>query len=258
VKTSGIKVAAYQAPLLASGSPDALPSIARRVRECEAQGVTFLCCPEAIIGGLADYAENPRRFALPGELHLLGAALAPLASETVTTIVGFTEAGLDGRFYNSAVIFSRDGVRGVYRKLHPAIHRSVYTAGNEYPVFTVSGLTFGISICYDSTFAEPARRLVAQGATVLFVPTNNGLPTSRNHAELPAAARACDIARATENHLWVVRADVAGRTSELVSYGSSEIVSPAGRVVQAAPELIEGLIIAEIQPQANPFRSRTT
>ncbi|MPY86911.1 MAG: hypothetical protein GEU99_03220 [Luteitalea sp.] len=43
-----------------------------------------------------------------------------------------------------------------------------------------------------------------------------------------------------------MRADVAGRTDELVSYGSSEIVDPDGMVVQSARPLSEDLIVAEI------------
>jgi predicted amidohydrolase len=78
------------------------------------------------------------------------------------------------------------------------------------------------------------------------VPTNNGLPPTRAGAELVAQARNVDIARAVENGLWVIRADVAGRTDELVSYGSSGIVDPDGTVVRAARPLSEDLIVAEI------------
>jgi hypothetical protein len=38
---------------------DVLPLIRRRVRWCEEQRVEILCCPEAILGGLADYAKRP-------------------------------------------------------------------------------------------------------------------------------------------------------------------------------------------------------
>ena len=51
-----MKVAAYQAPLLPSGSVEALELIRRRVNRCEQEGVEILCCPEAVLGGLADYA----------------------------------------------------------------------------------------------------------------------------------------------------------------------------------------------------------
>jgi len=46
--------------------------------------------------------------------------------------------------------------------------------------------------------------------------------------------------------MWVIRADVAGRTGELVSYGSSGIVDPDGMVVQSARQLCDDLIVAEI------------
>ena len=90
--------------------------------------------------------------------------LAPLTSDTVTSIVGFTELADDDQLYNAAAVFHRGRVTGLYRKLHPAIRRSVYSAGSATPVFRVGELTFGIVICYDSTFSEPARAMAAQGA----------------------------------------------------------------------------------------------
>jgi predicted amidohydrolase len=240
-----MKVAAYQAPLLASGSMDALGLIRKRVEWCEAEGVTILCCPEAILGGLADYAENPIKFAIAADAGQLEFALAPLKSDTVTTIVGFTEID-GGRLYNSAAVFQRGRVGGIYRKLHPAINRSVYDAGRRVPVFKVEQLTFGIVICNDSNYFEPARLMATYGATALFVPTNNGLPPARASAQLVTEARNADIARAVENNLWVIRADVAGRTAELVSYGSSEIVDPDGKIVHSAQRLHEDLLVAEI------------
>jgi predicted amidohydrolase len=176
----------------------------------------------------------------------LDSALAPLASDTVTTIVGFTELADGGRLYNSAAVFQQGSVAGLYRKLYPAINRSVYEAGRRVPVFQVGELTLGIVICNDSNYFGPARLMAAQGATALFVPTNNGLPPTRARAELVAQARSVDISRAVENSMWVIRADVAGRTDELVSYGSSGIVDPDGMVVQSARQLGDDLVIAEM------------
>lgn len=243
-KLPHMRVAAYQVPLLATGSMEALALVRKRVEWCEAEGVTILCCPEAILGGLADYSANPAQFAIP--TGRVDAVLAPLASDTVTTIVGFTELADGGLLYNSAAVFHRGAVLGVYRKLHPAIHRSVYSAGRDVPVFQVGGLTFGIVICNDSNFSEPAKLMAARGAAVLFVPTNNGLPPTRAGVELVAEARNADIARAVENCVWVIRADVAGGSDELVSFGSSGIVDPSGTVVRAARQMSEDLIVAEL------------
>lgn len=239
-----IRIAAYQAPLLPAGSMEALGLIRSRVEYCEAEGVTILCCPEAILGGLADYSPNAGRFAMRAEQ--LDSTLAPLASNDVTTIVGFTELADGGLLYNSAAVFERGSVTGVYRKLHPAIHHSIYSAGREVPVFHVGDLTFGIVLCNDSNYSEPAKLMALQGATALFIPTNNGLPHPRAGAGIVSESRSTDIARAIDNRMWVIRADVAGSNGELLSYGCSGIVDPQGTVVQSARQMAEDLVVAEI------------
>jgi|SRR5579871_716468 len=152
-----MKVAAYQAPLLAAGSLEAIDLIEERVAWCESEGVSILCCPEAVLGGLADYTEYPARFAMRTDDGQLARDLTPLTSDSVTSIIGFTELADNGRLYNAAAVFHRGRVAGLYRKLHPAIRWSVYSAGSATPVFQVGELTFGIVICHDSTFPEPAR-----------------------------------------------------------------------------------------------------
>jgi predicted amidohydrolase len=239
-----MKVAAYQAPLLPAGSMDALELIRARVKWCEEEGVVVLCCPEAVLGGLADYSAHPMQFAIGA--GRLAAVLAPLASDTVTTIIGFTELADGDRLYNSAAILHRGAVAGVYRKTYPAINRSIYEAGCEVPVFRVGELTLGIVICNDSNHAELARQMATKGATALFVPTNTGLPPTRDCAGIVAQARKVDVAAAIGNRMWVIRADVAGRTDALVSNGSSGIVDPEGMVVQSARPLSEAVIVAEI------------
>ena len=242
-----MKVAAYQAPLLPSGSMESLDLIRRRVDLCESDGVEILCCPEAILGGLADYATSPNDFAIRVDNGELDNVLEPLSSDTVTTIVGFTEIANGGRLFNAAAVFHRGSVLGVYRKLYPAIRTSIYEAGEEIPVFEVGDLKFGITICLDSNYLELARIMTASGSTALFVPTNNGLPHDRDTADLPLRSRNVDIARAIENGVSVVRADVAGRNEALSSHGSSGIVDRNGMVLQSAQMLSEDLIVADIE-----------
>ncbi len=242
-----MKVAAYQAPLPATRSLEVLSLIREQVDWCEANGVEILCCPEGVLGGLADYVSRPTDIAIDAEGGQLQALLAPLASDRVTTILGFTEIDRRGRLYNSAAVFHQGSVLGIYRKLYPAINKSVYEAGDKIPVFTVGDLTFGIIICLDSNYYEPARIMASRGAAALFVPTNNGLPPAKGGPELVAQARNLDIARAIENSVSVIRADVSGRTESLISYGSSGIVDPDGMVLQSARQLGPDLIVAEIE-----------
>lgn len=101
-------------------------------------------------------------------------------------------------------------------------------------------------ITNDSTFPELGPSLTSRGARVIFVPTNNALPKSKPSSDLVLAARACDIALATANHCWVVRADVGGVMSGLRSEESSALISPAGKTVSSARALNDDLLVAEI------------
>ncbi|MGA9770688.1 MAG: carbon-nitrogen hydrolase family protein [Blastocatellia bacterium] len=249
-----MKVAAYQTPLYATSCMEVLCLIREQVDWCESKGVEILCCPEGVFGGLADYASCPKDIAIDVEAGQLHELLAPLASDRVATILGFTEIDRAGRLYNSAAVFHNGSVVGIYRKLYPAINKSIYEAGNKMPVFRVGDLTFGIIICLDSNYYEPAKIMASQGATALFVPTNNGLPPTKGGPELVAEARNVDIARAIENSVWVIRADVAGRTESLVSYGSSGIVDPDGNVLQTARQLGPDLIMADIKTAPRKHR----
>ncbi len=86
-----MKRAAYPAPLLPSGSMEAIGLIRERVAWCEAHGVEFLCCPEAILGGLADEAPHPTDIAPNLTRGGLEATLKPLSRQTVTHLHGLTE-----------------------------------------------------------------------------------------------------------------------------------------------------------------------
>jgi predicted amidohydrolase len=244
-----MRVAAYQAPLDRLTAPDVLELVRAQILRCETEEVSILCCPEALLGGLADNHNNPAQFAIPAGAGPLEAALAPLASATVTTIMGFTEFAAEGKLYNAAAVVHRGTVIGIYRKVHPAIHRSVYDAGSETPVFKVGALTFGIVICNDSNFSELPKHMAAQGASALFIPTNNALPSSKGGAELVTRTRNVDQAIAIETGMWVIRADIAGRAGNLISHGTTGIVRADGEIIQSSRSLTEDLIMAEVTPR---------
>jgi predicted amidohydrolase len=228
---------------------EALGFIRDRVKWCETEGVDILCCPEAVLGGLADDVECHDDIAIDVESGQLQALLAPLASKSVTAIVGFTETVGAGKLFNAAAVFHDGRVVGIYRKRHPAIRRSVYSAGDQSPVFIVGPLSFGIMICNDSNFPGLATDMAARGAKVIFLPTNNSLPPESAKA-LVALSRALDIARARDNAVMIVRADVAGRTADRVSFGSSAIVDARGTVLRVGEALSEDILVAEVHTGA--------
>lgn len=218
----------------------AIGMVREQVRRCEEEGVELLLCPEGLLGGLADDVQRPSDIAI-GPSDLAG-VLRPLASR-VTTIIGFTEAR-DGRLFNSAAVFTGGEVVGVYRKRHPARRSSVYAAGDDSPVFEVGDLRFGLMICNDSNFPELADDMVARGARLLLVPSNNGLRTEI--ADVVDLTRGLDVETARRCRVPVVRADVAGRTDARVAFGTSAIVGADGAVVAAGAPFAEQLLIADL------------
>lgn len=249
-----MKVAAFQAAIPAGSLSGMVEDIGRQVRACEDQGISILCCPEAILGGLADQAADPKTFAIAS--NRLGAVLSPLGSETVTSLVGFTELGFDDQLYNSIAVFQGGRVAGIYRKRYPALRQSVYSAGDESPIFTVNGLAFGIMICNDSNHPELAADLVNRGARAIFIPSNNALPVAKKPAKILRATRAVDYQLARDHNIWIIRADVAGQCGDRVYNGSSCITNPNGRVVQSAPEMSQALLVAEIKLAATVVRAK--
>ena len=189
-------------------------------------GSRITTCPEQIAVGRGE----------------LSAVLAPLASDTVTTIVGFTESA-DGQFYNAAAVWHRGAVLDVYRKRHPAINRSIYTPGDSSPVFRVGDLVFGLLICNDSNHPSSLvtwRRAVRRRCSF----PNNALTPDR--ADVVADARRVDATLAAELHVAVIRADVAGREDGLLSYGSTGITAPGGALLQAARAHDPNVVVAEV------------
>jgi 5-aminopentanamidase len=136
-----MKVAAYQAPLLPSGSMAALELIRDRVEWCETKGYPVLSRGRA--RRACGRCGRPVDIAIDVENGQLEALLAPLASKSVTAILGFTETVGAGKLYNAAAVFHDGRVVGIYRKRHPAIRRSVYSAGDQSPVFTVGHFRSG-------------------------------------------------------------------------------------------------------------------
>jgi predicted amidohydrolase len=224
----------------------ALESLRHRVRECERAGVTLLCCPEGTLGGLADYSDAPETIALRIDGDSLAQRLGPLMSESVTVIVGFTEHDHMGRYYNSAAVYSQGRVQGIYRKQHPAIRRSLYSAGVDAPVFPIPGSIAGVLICRDSLDTSLAAELVQQGATVLCIPTNNAMPPDRGGPSLVDQVRTLDTHHATSFGIPVVRADVIGAYRGLSSPGATMVTLPDGRQLCARNVPTGELVVADV------------
>ena len=245
VQDGGVRVAAYQAPYRPYPASDGVDLVLAHLVRVQSDGVELLCCPEALIGELANETDgdSPAAVALSVSSGQLEAVIAPLFGWGMTIVVGFTELGDDGHVYNAAAVISDSTISGIYRKTYPA--SSACVAGTELPLFEHRGIPFGVLICNDAHYIEPARILAAKGARFLVVPVHGG---HRPAKEDLWRARGTNVlvARAVENGIPLVAADVAGWQGERVCHGTTVIIDAQGTVMRAARPLEEDVIVAEL------------
>ena len=97
------------------------------------------------------------------------------AEKGVVLVCPFFERGIEGRFYNSALVIDTDGfIVGRYRKHHlpPDNERVHFSVGNEpFLTFPTRKGRIGVYICWDNFFPEGARALALDHADIVFAPS---------------------------------------------------------------------------------------
>jgi predicted amidohydrolase len=233
---------------------DVIGRVLQRITECEAQNVEILCCPEAVIGGLAHESNGqvPGNVALRMDDGEFADVVAPLLDTAVTVIIGFTERDQDERLFSSAAVLDNGRVSAVYRKVYPG-YRTAISAGDHLPLFRRGSTPYGIIVCNDICYIEPTRILAAAGAALIFVPTNSGHLTTPSKT-FRARGRNLAVARAVENSATVIVADIAGQQHDRHACGLSAIIDPDGITLAQAETSHEELIIADVEASRRPHR----
>ena len=142
---------------------------------------------------------------------------------------------------NTSVHIGPDGeLRAVYRKIHMfdvTVEGKEYResasqeAGGEVVLSDASGLSLGLTVCYDLRFPELFRILAIRGARALILPAAFTKVTGAAHWDVLIRARAI------ENQAFVVAADQIGtHPPDNESFGGSQIVDPWGEVLARAPD----------------------
>lgn len=223
------------------------------VERAAGHGAAFVATPENT-NFLGPHEEKVRR-AEPMDGPTVSRFSGLAAGLGVHLLLGsFNERSDDPkRCYNTSVLFSPDGsIAATYRKIHlfdvdvsdqVRFQESDTVVPGDEPVVAETGLgRFGMSICYDLRFGELYRRLAADGAEILTVPSAFTLTTGKDHW-YPLLR-----ARAIETQCWLLAPAQHGHHDDRGlrdSYGHAAVVDPWGQVVAAAPDG-PGLALAEI------------
>ena len=235
-----VRVGACQPPEIIGDLPAALDIILQFSKEAEDKNVDLLLFPECFLSGYILDETYMTKYACDFESEQFAAILKQLELIKPTLVIGVSEKA-SGKLFNSAVLINRGEIIGVYRKTHLIDPNELFfTPGNEYPIFEINGLKYGINICYDTQFANAAKAVADQGAQLLLSPAQNMLRREtaeywkNKHSEIV-------IQRVKESGLWFVRSDVTGIRPpgeygvERIGYGPTLAINPRAEVVAQVP-----------------------
>ena len=151
----------------------------------------------------------------------------------------------DGKYYNTSVVFDRDGSElARYRKIHlfdvvtpggeSYRESDVIARGGDVVSYDADGTRVGCTICYDIRFAELYRALADAGAAVITIPSAFTMETGKDHWEVLCRARAI------ETQTYVLAPNQVGKHPEgndiRACFGHSMVVDPWGHVLARAQD----------------------
>ncbi|SNY57807.1 carbon-nitrogen hydrolase family protein [Paractinoplanes atraurantiacus] len=238
-----MRIAACQTPEIL-GDVEAALACAERFA-ADAAGADLLLFPEGFLQGYLVTDEHVRRHALALDSAAFADILQRLTPVRPVLVLGMLERNGE-RFHNTAAVIHCGRLLGAYRKTQLVPGEAVFTPGDDYPVFDLAGVRFGINICYDTRFPFAAAAVAAQGARVLLVLSQNMMPRGKaeHWKDLHNAIRAD---RARETGMWVVSADVTGeRDAGRVGWGPTGVINPDGELVAQVPLMTTGFVVAHL------------
>jgi N-carbamoylputrescine amidase len=159
----------------------------------------------------------------------------------IVLVVPFFEEALPGVYFNTAVVYDKDGTYlGKYRKNHipegpQYLEKYYFTPGDlGYPIFKTHFGIIGIGICWDQWFPEVARILALQGAEILLYPTAIGSEPDRPEFDSSEPWRTIIRSHAIANNVFVGAVNRVGVETEMSFYGKSFIANPYGDIIAGA------------------------
>jgi predicted amidohydrolase len=234
-KTLRVAIAQFQ---IEDYAEDTLAKIERAMEQAGKRGAAVVVTPESILNpGLRDKVRNEKL--VFDEQYMLSILSRKAAECKVGILLGYVTQK-DKDVINCAALIDAQGhVVDIYQKTHLfEEERLTRTPGDKFCNSVLNDIPIGILICFDLEFPEVPRSLALSGAKILFIPAANMYPYGHAH-------RALSIARAIENHTFVVYCNRTGPVGAVVDVGESCVIDPFGRIV-AELGYPEGLLFADL------------
>jgi len=175
-------------------------------------------------------------------------------SSGLAVVVGFVDARED--IYDAAAVIHDGKMVGVYHKIYLPNYgvfdeNRYFRAGSECPVYVLSGVAIGVSICEDIWYeAGPATVEAHSGAEVIV-----NISASPYHFGKGDSRERMLATRALDNVAIFAYNNLVGGQDELVFDGNSMVVDEKGRLIARGKQFEEDLIVADLDVES-VFRTR--
>jgi NAD+ synthase (glutamine-hydrolysing) len=265
---SKVRVALAQINPTVGDLPGNAKQIAEAAREAHAGGAALMIAPELALSGYPpeDLLLRPAFMdACERQLDVLAAELAPL--QGLSVLLGHparsgavaterTKSLAAPVCFNAASPLADGRVLATYCKRELPNYqvfdeRRYFVGGREAGlppvVFDAGGKRFGVLICEDAWFDEPAAAAVAAGAQVLCV-----LNASPFHLDKAGEREARMAERAQTVGVPLLYAHLVGGQDEIVFDGASFAADSQGRIVVRGRSFERGLVWVDIDEHGMP------
>ncbi len=229
------------------------------LKRADADGAKIVSFPECFFTGYPDTEAEARRGAFAADSPQIERILEITSRHGAVAIAGFNEArGAD--LYNTVLVAHHGRRLGLYSKC--AAYMPFHRQGREFPVWDLDGVKFGVLICADGGYIEPARILALKGARIIFAPHFNYIG-DRGLISHFMKVRADHAARAIENGVHFVRGNnvvldpkkCGISRSAGVGYGDSYIMDPGGEILVRSRRHLEDYISADVDTSRAPDKA---
>ncbi len=239
-----MRIALAQINSVLGAVPDNLVRARTAIGEAAEGGAEVIVFPELSLSGYA-IGSTESDVSLRADDPGLG-ELARSAGDRAL-VIGFPEAGLGGRVYNSAAFFDSGTLVHVHRKLYLPTYngfeeRKHFSSGTTMRAFDTRFGRAALLICNDAW--QPALAFVAcqDGAELMIVPASS---SHSDPLELEVRAYWRDICGlyARLYQCYVVFVNRVGEERGTRFWGGSRVVDPRGEVVCECPEDEEAVLV---------------
>jgi predicted amidohydrolase len=246
-----IRIGSFQGPIVDNDFESNLNKVKEVLNQTRDLDLDFLCFPETYLSGYTEQAVRESSI-LIDDPRLLEFIHYSAGLDTVI-LVGMSEREGD-RIFNTQVVVYRGELLGKYHKtMLTEEDKQVFSSDLEFPVFDVKGIRFGVVICADTSYVEPALLLRWKGARLLFTPHYNDIPpegidtsdgkvTFWEHRSMVLNNQA---ALATLLKMVVVRSNVVIVREGHLGAGDAAIWDMNGEVVARGTPFTECVVTAE-------------